>query len=99
MPRKKEANFVITAVQRGISDEQRGRRDRYLLGMTIRTTCFIGAILSSGILQWVLLAGALFLPYIAVFIANAGREWDRTPFFITNSGSRKQISSDVKHNH
>lgn len=99
MRRKNDESFVITSVQRGISDEQRGRRDRYLFGMTIRTTCFVGAILSSGILQWVLLAGALFLPYIAVFIANAGREWDRTPFFITNSGPRRQITSDVENNH
>lgn len=99
MPRKSEESFVITSVQRGISDEQRGRRDRYLLGMTIRTTCFVGAILTSGMLQWLLLAGALFLPYIAVFIANAGREWDRTPFLITNSRSNKEIASDSTGNH
>lgn len=99
MPRKSEESFVITSVQRGISDEQRGRRDRYLLGMTIRTTCFVGAILTSGMLQWLLLAGALFLPYIAVFIANAGREWDRTPFLITNSRPNKQIASDSTGNH
>ncbi len=38
--------------------------------MTIRTACFIGAILVEGPLRWVLVAGAVFLPYIAVVMAN-----------------------------
>ena len=75
-----------------MSEEQRGRRDRYMIGMTVRTVCFIGAILTSGAGQWILLAGALFLPYIAVFIANAGREWDKSPLFIQNIRSRREIS-------
>lgn len=75
-----------------MSEEQRGRRDRYMIGMTVRTVCFIGAILTSGAVQWVLLAGALFLPYIAVFIANAGREWDKSPLIIQNFRSRREIS-------
>ncbi len=39
--------------------------------MSIRTLCFIGAILvGPGWLRWVLVAGALLLPYIAVVMAN-----------------------------
>jgi hypothetical protein len=91
--RSQPETHVITTVQRGMSDEQRGRRDRYMIGMTIRTVCFVGAILTSGALQWILLAGALFLPYIAVFIANAGREWDKSPLFIQNFKSRREISN------
>ena len=93
MKQNSRETFVITTAQRGISDEQRGRRDRYILGMTIRTVCFIGAIFASGVLQWILLAGALFLPYIAVFIANAGRERDRNPFFIQTLRNRKAIEN------
>ncbi|MGA1328799.1 MAG: DUF3099 domain-containing protein [Candidatus Nanopelagicales bacterium] len=95
MAKKSAPSYVITSVQRGISDEQRGRRDRYLIGMSLRTSCFIGAILTSGVLQWALLAGDIFLPYIAVFIANAGREWDRSPFFIASARNQKQLSDSA----
>ena len=47
---------------------------RYAISMAIRTACFLGAFLVTGWLQWVLFAGAIFLPYVAVLIANAGRE-------------------------
>lgn len=94
MANKSNESFVITSVQRGISDEQKGRRDRYIIGMAIRTICFIGAIFSSGILQWVLLAGALFLPYIAVFIANAGREWDKSPLLLRTTKRQRQLGAN-----
>jgi hypothetical protein len=44
--------------------------------MGIRTACVLGAILVPGWPRWVLLAGAVVLPYLAVVIANAGREND-----------------------
>ena len=94
MASKSNKNFVITGVQRGNSDEQKGRRDRYIIGMSIRTICFIGAIVSSGVLQWVLLAGALFLPYIAVFIANAGREWDKSPLLLRANRQQQQLTAN-----
>lgn len=96
MRRNQEQAHVITSVQRGISEEQKGRRDRYIIGMSIRTICFVGAIMSSGPLQWVLLGGAIFLPYIAVFIANAGREWDKTPFLMQPFRNRREINSESK---
>lgn len=46
--------------------------------MTIRTVCFVGAILASGWLRWALVAGAVVLPYIAVIMANAGRARSRS---------------------
>ena len=40
--------------------------------MTLRTLCFVGAVaVGPGILRWVLIAGAVFLPYVAVVLANA----------------------------
>ena len=42
--------------------------------MMIRTACFIGAIITPSPYRWFLLVGAVTLPYIAVIIANAGRE-------------------------
>lgn|SRR5690242_8163648 len=51
------------------------RQKRYLLSMSLRTLCFVGAIIASlaGV-HWlwpILIAGALVLPYIAVVMANA----------------------------
>ncbi|MEN9922766.1 MAG: hypothetical protein RIS09_280 [Actinomycetota bacterium] len=42
--------------------------------MAIRMLCFGLALISQGILQWIFLVGSLVLPWIAVVIANAGRE-------------------------
>ena len=51
------------------------RQRRYLYSMSLRTLCFVGAIIASlaGV-HWlwpILIAGALVLPYIAVVMANA----------------------------
>ena len=44
---------------------------RYLLSMGIRTVCFVLAIVTTGPLRWILVAAAVFLPYVAVVLANA----------------------------
>jgi Protein of unknown function (DUF3099) len=66
--------YAITDVQSGTSNEQKSRQRSYLVGMGLRTLCFVGAIVTSGTLRWVLVAGAILLPYFSVVIANAGRE-------------------------
>ncbi|HET9499363.1 MAG TPA: DUF3099 domain-containing protein [Marmoricola sp.] len=53
----------------------RHREVRYVVSMTIRTLCFIGAVVAGpgfGLhwLMWVLIAASFFLPYIAVVMAN-----------------------------
>ena len=68
--------FTITDAQRGLSVEQTGRTRRYLISMAIRTACVIAAIFVPGWPRWVLIAGAVVLPYLAVVVANAGREND-----------------------
>jgi len=68
--------FNITAAQRALSKEQSGRTRRYLVSMLIRTVCVIAAIFVPGWPRWILIAGAVSLPYLAVVIANAGREND-----------------------
>ena len=42
--------------------------------MAIRTACFIGAVIAPSPYRWFLVVGAVTLPYIAVVVANAGRE-------------------------
>lgn len=48
------------------------RQRRYMISMGIRTACFVAAVLvGSGWLRWVLIGGALVLPYVAVVMANS----------------------------
>ncbi len=68
--------FTITEAQRGLSQEQSGRTRRYLLSMGIRTVCVLAAIVVPGWPRWFLIAVAVALPYVAVVVANAGREND-----------------------
>jgi hypothetical protein len=49
----------------------------------IRTLCFILMVIFPSPWRWIFLAGALFLPYVAVIVANAGREPTRTPNSVT----------------
>jgi hypothetical protein len=75
-PTRPDEVFTITEAQRGLSVEQTGRTRRYLVSMGIRTACVLGAIVVPGWPRWVLIAGAVVLPYLAVVVANAGREND-----------------------
>ncbi|SMY10905.1 DUF3099 domain-containing protein [Brevibacterium jeotgali] len=52
--------------------EQRVRR--YTISMIIRVVCLLLAFVVSGPLRWVMLGGAVVLPYIAVVIANSRNE-------------------------
>ena len=68
--------YRVTTAQKALSEEQKARTRRYLISMGIRTACFIGVIFTEGWVRWLLVLGALLLPYIAVVMANAGREND-----------------------
>jgi type III secretory pathway component EscV len=68
--------YTITQTNRALSNEQSGRTKRYLISMGIRTACVLAAIVVPGWPKWVFIAGAVVLPYLAVVIANAGREND-----------------------
>ena len=60
---------VTTAPERTLDSGARIRR--YLITMVIRTTCFILMVVFDGWLRWAFLAGAAFLPYVAVVLANS----------------------------
>ena len=61
----------ITTARAGTSVDTSQRIRRYTITMAFRTVCFLAAvILAHGWLQWVLFAGAVFLPYVAVLLAN-----------------------------
>lgn len=64
----------ITSAQKGLSNDLPRRQRRYFISMMIRTACFIATVLLPSPFRWFTLVGALILPYIAVVMANAGRE-------------------------
>lgn len=69
-----EAVRITTAASSRDADIA-ARQKRYLFSMTLRSLCFVGAIVAAllhiGWLWPILIAGALVLPYIAVVMANA----------------------------
>lgn len=70
---KTQESVAITGAQTSLREDQRIRTRRYLYSMALRTMCFIGAVVTTGWIRWALVVGAVFLPYIAVVAANAGR--------------------------
>jgi hypothetical protein len=61
----------ITDARAGSSVEMSQRIRAYTVTMAFRTVCFLVAVIfAHGWLQWVLFAGAVFLPYMAVLLAN-----------------------------
>jgi len=69
--------FRITGARQGLADDVRGRQRRYVISMSVRTVSVILAATLWNVERPVaivaLVLGAT-LPYIAVVIANAGRE-------------------------
>ncbi|MCX4999082.1 DUF3099 domain-containing protein [Streptomyces longwoodensis] len=69
--------FRITGARQGLQEDVRGRQRRYVISMTVRTLAVILAASLWNVERHValvaLVLGAV-LPYIAVVIANAGRE-------------------------
>lgn len=74
MAKDEDDIYDITSAQKSLSTDQPGRQRRYFISMMVRTACFILTVVLPSPFRWFALAGAVFLPYIAVVIANAGRE-------------------------
>lgn len=63
----------ITTAGRSPREELAHRQRRYVLSMTVRTLCFIGAVFARSI-PWlcvILIVASFVLPYIAVVMANS----------------------------
>jgi len=76
---------LITRAQQSQADEMRARTRRYAVTMGIRTLCFILAV-ALPLPVWakfVLIVGAVVLPWLAVTAANAGpvRKTGEAPSF------------------
>ena len=66
--------YDVTSAPKSLTNDLSGRQKRYFISMMIRTLCFILTVILPSPFRWFALAGAVTLPYIAVVIANAGRE-------------------------
>jgi len=65
-----------TSLPRAPRDDAGSRTTKYLVMMGIRILCFALMVLVTpyGWYTWVFAAGAVFLPYVAVVIANVGQD-------------------------
>lgn len=69
--------FQITGARQGLTDDVRGRQRRYVISMSVRTLAVILTAVLWNVerpVAIVTLALGLLLPYVAVVIANGGRE-------------------------
>ncbi len=83
--------YDVTSAQVGLSSDLPGRQRRYFISMMVRTACFVASVVLPNPYRWFTLAGAIFLPYFAVVIANAGRETVRPGDAVIHD-SRRSIS-------
>lgn len=60
----------VTSIGQSPEDERKSRMIKYTIAMTVRVVCIVLAMVVQGWLMWVCFAGAIFLPYFAVVIAN-----------------------------
>jgi hypothetical protein len=69
--------FRITGARTGLQEDVRGRQRRYVISMSVRTVSVILAATLWNVERHVAIVAlvlGLILPYIAVVVANAGRE-------------------------
>ncbi|MBT2394180.1 DUF3099 domain-containing protein [Streptomyces maoxianensis] len=90
--------FRITGARQGLADDVRGRQRRYVISMSVRTVAVILAAVLWNVERHVafvaLVLGGV-LPYIAVVIANAGREKPPSlPSTFVPTPSRPMIAPD-----
>ncbi|BBE22760.1 hypothetical protein MN0502_16430 [Arthrobacter sp. MN05-02] len=65
----------ISDARESHSEEMRSRMIRYTISMSIRLVCFVLIFVVPYVwLQWVMIAGAVVLPYFAVIVANGGSD-------------------------
>jgi hypothetical protein len=69
--------FRITGARQGLSEDVRGRQRRYVISMMVRTVAVVLTAVLWNVERPIAIATLVLgigLPYVAVVIANAGRE-------------------------
>jgi hypothetical protein len=68
-----ETVISVTSAQPARSEDLDSRIVRYAWMMSIRIVCFVLAVVTPSPWRWMFIVAAVFLPYIAVVLANAQR--------------------------
>ena len=93
----KEEPIRITTAAAAADKELAARQRRYVVSMAIRVVCFIGAALVAPAWpMWVLLVGAVFLPYVAVVNANT-KDSRKDHFSLDPAGGARALGSGGEH--
>ena len=71
--RSGETVISVTSAQPGRSADLDSRIARYAWMMSIRIVCFVVAVVTPSPWRWMFIVAAVFLPYIAVVLANTQR--------------------------
>ena len=85
----KTVSASVSNVGQPLSVDQSSRARKYFISMMVRTACFILAVILPSPYRWIALFGAVVLPYVAVVVANAGRESIRGQATIISPGPRE----------
>jgi hypothetical protein len=90
--------FRITGARQSLEEDVRGRQRRYVISMLVRTLAVILAVVLWNVerpLAIIALIGGLVIPYVAVVIANAGRETSKDlPSAYLHDASRPELGAD-----
>lgn len=95
---RKQSNvqvFRITGARQSLDDDVRGRQRRYVISMSVRTVSVILAAVLWNVERPVALVAlvlGILLPYVAVVIANAGRENAPSPSTFVTAPPRPMIA-------
>ena len=76
---RSDETYRITTAPTSQTDDIGIRYRKYVVQMVIRTVCFLLFVLVHHWIRWFFVAGAVVLPYVAVVLANAGRESKSPP--------------------
>lgn len=93
--RHRDEAIRITTAAEGRDRDISARQRHYLVSMSIRVVCFVGAVIAgaNGI-TWLwplLIAGAILLPYVAVVGANAAHTRDEDSSLL-DTAYRRELS-------
>ncbi|TDD55287.1 DUF3099 domain-containing protein [Kribbella antibiotica] len=76
--RPDETVISVTSAQPGHSEDLDSRIIRYAAMMALRVACFVLAVFTPSPWRWMFVAGAVFLPYFAVVLANVAKTATQT---------------------
>jgi hypothetical protein len=97
--RSKSQVFRITGARQGLDEDIRGRQRRYVISMSVRTISVILAVVLWNVARPVAVVALVLgfvLPYVAVVIANAGREnAPPSPSTFVPTPSRPKLTAHV----